>query len=32
MQTLRIIASAIGYAIAATLCIAAFWALLIMTP
>jgi hypothetical protein len=32
MQTLRIIASAIGYAITATLCIAAFWLLLIVTP
>jgi hypothetical protein len=32
MHTLRTIAAAIGYAITATLCIAAFWALLIVTP
>jgi hypothetical protein len=32
MQTLRIIATAIGYAITAALCIAAFWAWLIVTP
>jgi hypothetical protein len=32
MQTLRIIASAIGYAITAGLCVTAFWAWLIVTP
>jgi hypothetical protein len=32
MQTLRTIATAIGYAIITALCIAAFWALLIVTP
>lgn len=32
MQTLRIIAAALAYAITATLCIAAFWLLLIVTP
>lgn len=32
MQTLRIIATAIGYGITTALCIAAFWALLIVTP
>jgi hypothetical protein len=31
MSTLRIIARAIGYAFTATLCIAAFWLLLIVT-
>ena len=32
MQTLRIIGTALAYGITATLCIAAFWALLIVTP
>jgi hypothetical protein len=32
MQTLRAIATAIGYAITTALCIAAFWLLLIVTP
>lgn len=32
MQTLRLIAAAIGYAFTTALCIAAFWALLIVTP
>jgi hypothetical protein len=32
MHTLRTIGTAIGYAITATLCIAAFWLLLIVTP
>lgn len=32
MTTLRIIASAIGYAFVTALCIAAFWLLLIVTP
>ena len=32
MQTLRTIVTAIGYAITATLCLAAFWLLLIVTP
>jgi hypothetical protein len=32
MHTLRTIARAIGYAITATLCLAAFWLLLIVTP
>jgi hypothetical protein len=32
MHTLRIIASALAYGITATLCIAAFWLLLIVTP
>lgn len=32
MQTLRLIAAAIGYAAVTALCIAAFWLLLIVTP
>jgi hypothetical protein len=32
MQTLRIIATAIGYGFVTALCIAAFWAWLIVTP
>jgi hypothetical protein len=32
MQTLRAIVTAIGYAIATALCVAAFWLLLIVTP
>jgi hypothetical protein len=32
MHTLRIIAASLAYGIAAGLCIAAFWALLIVTP
>lgn len=32
MHTLRTLARAIGYAFTAGLCIAAFWALLIVTP
>ena len=32
MHTLRTIATALAYAITATLCLAAFWALLIVTP
>jgi hypothetical protein len=32
MQTLRAIATAIGYGIATGLCVTGFWALLIVTP
>jgi hypothetical protein len=32
MQTLRILATAIGYGVITGLCVVAFWALLIVTP